>query len=122
MEQGGTKLTISLAREPIEIDGLPVKSAEAFELGFGPITPDQMRKALVDAQLFTELLTKYPDEMRELVNDVMAGRRESAMQRAARVGLSEKQFQDKGGGVLFIIGIVAFGVFIIGYAAVARPQ
>ena len=60
--------------------------------------------------------------MRELVNDVMAGRRESAMQRAARVGLSEKQFQDKGGGVLFIIGIVAFGVFIIGYAAVARPQ
>ena len=115
------KLTVSISRPFVEIDELPVRYQDTFELGFGPIGPKELKKALVDSEVFTSLLREQPKEVAAIVNHVLAGRKEAARETAMRIGLTEESFQKKGGGFLFWAGIALFAGFILVYAATNPP-
>jgi hypothetical protein len=100
-----TKLTATISSSPVELDGMPVSYQQSFAIEMGRIGPEEMKKALADSENITSLLRQYPKEMSAIVNDILAGRIESAKASASRIGLTEEAFQEKGGGMLFWIGI-----------------
>jgi len=110
------KFTGSITRPPVRLDGLPVTHDHSFTIEFGPFGPKELKKALADSEMVTSLLREYPTEMASIINDTLAGRIGTAKATALKIGLTEKAFQEQGGGILFWLGI-AFCVGVIGTCA-----
>jgi hypothetical protein len=114
------KLTGHVTRTPVEIDGLPLDYQEAFSIGVGQFGPEEMQKALVDAETIASLLRKYPKEMASISNNVLSGHTDDARKLAVKIGLTEETFQQNGGGLLFWIAIAFVGGFILTAAAFSK--
>ncbi|MEQ1544622.1 hypothetical protein [Methyloglobulus sp.] len=110
------KLTASITRNPLKLDGLSVSLDQSFTVEFSPFGPMEVKKALTDSEMITSLLREYPTEMASIINDTFAGRMEAAKATALKIGLTEEAFQEAGGGMLFWIGI-AFCAGVIGTCA-----
>ena len=108
------KLAASIICSPVEADGLPVNYQQSFAIEVDRFGPEELNKALADFEKLTSLLREYPQEMTAIVNDVLVGRTEGAMQSASRIGLSETAFQERGGGLLWaaMIGLAAGAIFV----------
>ena len=114
------KLTGHITRIPVEIDGLTLDYQESFALGVGQFGPEEMKKALADAEIIASLLREHPEEMASISNAVLAGRTEDARKLAVKIGLTEEAFQENGGGMLFWIGIAFCAGVILTSAALSH--
>jgi hypothetical protein len=116
-------LTFAIDRVPIVEEGIPISRSESVKLEISSIdvvTPEQMKVVLRDAELMTGLLRDKPDDMRSLLNDVVAGRTDAAKETARRIGLSEADFKGQGGGMWPWIAVV--GIVILACAAFGCPS
>jgi len=114
------KLTAGITCSPVEVDGLPVSYQQSFAIEMGRIGPKEVKKALADSEIITSLLREHPKEMAAIVNDILAGRTETARESALRIGLTEEAFQEKSGGMLFWIGIAFCAGAIFTAAALSK--
>jgi hypothetical protein len=101
----------------MEVDGLAVSCQQAFAIEMGRFGPKEMKKALADSEMITSLLRKCPREMSEIVNLVLSGRMDAAVEIAPKIGLTEQAFRRNGGGMLFWIMIALAGGAIFAAAA-----
>lgn len=116
-------LTFALDRVPIPEEGIPVSRSETVRLEISSsdvVTPEQMKVVLRDAELMTGLFRDKPDDVRSLLNDVVAGRTDAARETARRIGFSEADFKAQGGGMW--PWIAAVGVVIMACAAFGCPS
>lgn len=108
--QVGISIGLRYSTAPAEADGLSIASQEWITLDM-PAVPTvgrkEMRTALADAQILASLLEEQPDEIAALVNGALQGRIAEAKERATRVGLTEEEFQRRGGGKVYWLYIAA---------------
>lgn len=93
---GRVKLAGDVTYPIAHADGLPINYGSSFSIEFGEFGPAELKKALTDSEMTTSLLRDHREEMGAILADVVAGRTDTARQRALTIGLTEEAFQQKG--------------------------
>jgi hypothetical protein len=119
-KRGSTKLACSIACPPVKVDGLLLSYQPSFTLEADRFGPAELKKALADSEMITSLLREYPREMSEIVNLVLSGQMDAAVEIALKIGLTEEAFQRNGGGLWWWLIVVVGGAILI-TAATKKP-
>jgi hypothetical protein len=82
--------------------------------------PHEIKKAQVGAEMIASLLRDHPEEITAMANHMMAGRTVAARKIASTIGLTEEAFQEKAGGLWWVL-IIVTGSAILTYAALHKP-
>ncbi len=68
--------------------------------------PEDIRRAQRDCEILSEILQDKAEDVRSLLDDLLEGKNADAKKRAKELGLSEDNFVDKDGGLLWLLVIV----------------
>ena len=110
------RLQIGLEHAMSKLDGFPIvrRDDRIIDLaGMTSISKRRLQKILTDHRLFGEILQKYPKEISAIFSDILAGRQELARTKAESIGLTEKAFQKKSGGLIGWLIVVVIVIVII---------
>ena len=111
---GTTRINVGIEYASKQIDDFPVSRHEAYSFdlsGLRGINKDGFQKILADHKKLGSILQNSPKEFIEIMDDVLAGRHETAKGIARSVGLTEEDFQQESGGVAW--WIIAAVVIVI---------
>ncbi|UCE66899.1 MAG: hypothetical protein JSU85_02485 [Candidatus Zixiibacteriota bacterium] len=121
MQDFGT-IQIGINYPQKEIDDFKVKALTEYVIEFSTgeeIRSRELDKIRIDYKQLGNLLSENPEEMRNIFDDVLAGRHDSAKKKAKAIGLTEEKFQIKGGGVYWLI-VAAVVIAILLYPSEAK--
>jgi hypothetical protein len=66
---------------------------------------DGIRRAQVDAEILINKLRENPEEVQALLNAFVTGRNSEAQRLIHELGLTESDFQERGGGIFWLVVI-----------------
>ena len=98
-----------------QIDDFPVSRHETYSFdlsGLRGIKKDGFQKILADHKKLGSILHNSPKEFVDIMDNVLAGRHETAKGKAMSIGLTEEDFQRESGGALWL-GVAIFLVLTL---------
>jgi hypothetical protein len=110
------QIEIRLTRAQRIVAGLPNSSGitQLFD-----ISEFNVAKSLPQAQrdftLLANILERYPGETTEVIDYILAGEMSRAQELASKIGLTEKDFQEKGGGLPFLLIVICIGCLFLAH-------
>lgn len=114
--ENDTIMQIGIKHSLTEIDDFNISSWSQYNIqlkGDQQIDKDAFNKICSDHAQLANLLKKRPKEIQEILNDVISGRPMSAQKKARAIGLTEKDFQKSGGGVIWwLVAAVAVAILL----------
>lgn len=100
-------LEIKLGGLERRVSDLNARLSHSGRLEFPSDFPiDGIRRAQVDAEILGEKLRDSPEEVRALLQSFVAGRSSEAERLIKELGLTEADFQSRGGGIFWVVVIV----------------
>lgn len=117
-----TTLQIGIDYPSKEIDDFNVSALNLFNIKLPTGKRDiekEFRKICNDHKQLGELLSNQQDVMKEILDDVLSGRQNSAILKAKSIGLTEASFKTNGGGLIGWL-VVAVVVAILLYPSDAK--
>ncbi len=110
------RIHIGVEYSSTRIDDFDVLRQSQFDIDLSStrgIGKADLKKIQSDHDQIGLLLSKYPDEMAEILDDVLAGRVQSAKRKAKSIGFEEDAFQEKSGGLIWwLILLVVIAILL----------
>jgi len=68
-----------------------------------------------DFTLLADILGRYPRETTEVIDCVLTGEMSRAQELASKIGLTEKEFQEREGGLPFLLIVICIGCLFLAH-------
>jgi hypothetical protein len=113
MDATGT-LTLQLNSNQSVLDSLDVAKTAGYSIALPSAFSEEDRgKVQRDAELFANLLRQYPAETIGIVNRCLTGRARDVRDLATRIGFTEEEFTDQGGGFPWVVVVIAVAAAVL---------